>query len=318
MAEWTTIEPKIQEVIDRMEVYRKNSIPKAIGYGVLLGVGFAVVAVILFSLFFGTRDFGGVGVVFSYASVICLVAAFALTFNHYYDKLRTIYKSEVMPQMVGVICDNATFDPDGGVGRRVFYNSNLFDWDSTTFLREEDCIKGVVDKTDFIFCESHLGHEETTTNTKGQTTTHEVTDFKGMVFYADFNKNFSGQTILCTSSLSFFSYKKIKLESIDFNKNYTTRTTDEQEARYLLTPALQERLVQLRETLRETVGEKSLTISFLDSRILILINTSKDRFEPTFIRKLTLERVKTDFACIKVMIDIVEALNLNTRIWTKE
>lgn len=318
MADWTSIEPQIQEVIDRMESYRTASIPKVIGYGALLGCGLTVVVMLFFYCLLGFNDFSEGWPVYLIILAICFIGSMVGTCNHYYSNLKTIYKSEVMPQMVEVICDNATYESQGGVGRSVFYNSNLFGWDSTTFLREEDCIRGVVDKTDFIFCESHLGHEETTTDQKGRTTTHEVTDFRGMVFYADFNKHFSGQTIITTSSMLLFSFKKIKLESIDFNKNYTTRTTNEQEARYLLSPALQERLVQLRETLKSTMRESSLTISLQDSRILILINTNKDRFEPTFVKKLTLEHVKNDFACIKAMIDIVEALNLNTRIWTKE
>lgn len=314
---WSSVEPQIADVITEMETYRKASLPKAFGYGVLIGILITVgVLLLLFFLmgFTDVEDLGGAGL---FIGVFAIITSCIGTCDHYLKRLAYTYKTEVMPKLVGVICQNAVYDPDGGISAKVFYNSGLFPWDSTTFLREEDYIAGKVDKTDFEFCEAQLGHEETTTDQKGRTTTHEVTDFQGMAFNADFNKNFNGQTTVSTSSVSN-SLRKIKMESVDFNKIFKTYCADEIEARYLLSPALQERLVNLYNTMRETIGERHLTMTFLDSRLLIFISTGKDRFEPTLLHKMSLERVEKDFSCIKVMVDIVEDLNLNTRIWTKE
>ena len=314
---WSSVESQIRPIVDKIETYRKESWPKILRYTLLIGVGISVVVLLILFIIFGYHDAIEMSPLLIVAAIIGFVGAYACTYYHYYDYVKTVYKTEIMPMLVSAVCDNGEYVPNGGVDEYVFRLSGLFSWDHTTELKQEDYIRGVIDKTDFEFCEAELSHEETTTDQKGRTTTQKVTDFRGMVFSADFNKNFNGQTIISTSHVSTF-YRRIKLESVDFNKKFYTYCTDEIEARYILSPALQERMLCLYNTLYRTMSESSFTMSFKNNRLTIFIRTYKDRFEPTMYRKMSIEKVEKDFACIEAMVGVVEDLNLNTRIWTKE
>lgn len=77
--------------------------------------------------------------------------------------------------------------------------------------------------------------------------------FKGVVIKLKMNKNFSGMTIVRpknaglddVSDLKKLKLEKIDLEDIEFNKEYNVYSTDQIEARYLLTTSFMERFKDL-------------------------------------------------------------------------
>ena len=68
---------------------------------------------------------------------------------------------------------------------------------------------------------------------------------------------------------------KITLEDPNFNRRFKIYSSDEVEARYLVTPLFMELL----NNLRTTFGEKNLKCSFFDDNLMIAISTKKDLFE---------------------------------------
>ena len=100
----------------------------------------------------------------------------------------------------------------------------------------------------------------------------------------------------------------------EFEKAFVVRATDPVESRYILTPDMQERLLALRGRLNQDVR-----ISFRDSHVFLTVPNQADWFEPRLDRPADDIGQMTNFlgqmaACFQ----IVEDLNLNTRIWTKE
>ena len=95
---------------------------------------------------------------------------------------------------------------------------------------------------------------------------------------------------------------------------YTTYTTNDQEARYILTPALQQRIMEMNKVFSTQLGDKHLSMSFRGSRLLIAVPSKTNRFEVKF----NLAEVKKDLLALSTMIDVIEQLNLNLRIWSKE
>lgn len=71
------------------------------------------------------------------------------------------------------------------------------------------------------------------------------------------------------------SLKKTKLEDIDFEKKYKVQTTDEIEARYLLTPSFMERLKNI-QTAFET---SNIKCAFSSDSLMLAIPTNKNIFE---------------------------------------
>ena len=135
-------------------------------------------------------------------------------------------------------------------------------------------------------------------------------------FIADFQKDFQGHTTILRNSLFKLSSSgsRVKLENPDFEKTFDVYSTDQIEARYLLSPSMMERLLAL-----DREFNRNITISFRDSNILIAIPESRNHFEASIWKPMDdLSQLKNDFSMIHALVSIVEDLNLNTRIWSKK
>ena len=131
-----------------------------------------------------------------------------------------------------------------------------------------------------------------------------------------FQKDFQGHTTILRNSLFKLSSSgsRVKLENPDFEKTFDVYSTDQIEARYLLSPSMMERLLAL-----DREFNKNITISFRDSNILIAIPESRNHFEASIWKPMDdLSQLKNDCSSIHALVSIVEDLNLNTRIWSKK
>ncbi|RZL48032.1 MAG: DUF3137 domain-containing protein, partial [Pedobacter sp.] len=87
--------------------------------------------------------------------------------------------------------------------------------------------------------------------------------------------------------------------------------TDQVESRYLLTPAMMERILKLNSN-----SKYSISLSFIQSRMYIGFPLDRNYFEaPIFKSLLNPDLLNDDIYTIKFMYDIVKELDLNTRIW---
>lgn len=299
---WTQIEPLIRETIEQLNQSKKASLSTKL-------IGGSLVSVVLMMILI--KPFG------PFMIIISLAIGFGSFFAYYHYKHNKIYKAQVVPKLVEAICPGATYDAHGSLDKEVIKAGGLYNVGWGERYNNEDTIRGKIDKTDFVYSEVKLSH----TQSNGKSS-HEVIDFIGFVFEADFNKYFKGKTIVTTHRFSltgdavglFSKLSRIHLEDVNFENRYKSYATDDQEARYILSPALQQRIMLMHDTFRSQLGDDELSISFHDSRMLIMVPSRHDRFEVEY----TLEGVKKDFLALTVFIDIVNQLNLNLRIWTKE
>lgn len=126
-------------------------------------------------------------------------------------------------------------------------------WDRSKY---EDYITGQRRDVDFELFEAHLEEKRTTTDSKGRTRTTWVTVFKGQCLRFDFHKTFYGRTLI-TRDAGFFNrfngqkgLQRAGLEDPEFEKIFEVFTTDQVESRYLLTPDLMQKLVDLERTFK--------------------------------------------------------------------
>ena len=104
------------------------------------------------------------------------------------------------------------------------------------------------------------------------------------------------------------------MENPEFEKSFDTYSTDQVEARYLLSPSFMERLLELD---RKFPGR--ITVSFLNSSVIIAIPDSKNHFETSIWQsQLRNDSVRREFFTLATLFHIVHDLNLNLRIWSKE
>ncbi len=186
--------------------------------------------------------------------------------------------------------------------------------------------KGEVGSTEIIFSELHAEYKTTSTDSKGRRTTSWHTLFKGVMFMADFHKHFKTWVIVrpdferdglfgwFNKKLQSFSSDLVKLENPEFETHFKVHGGNPVETRYILTPDMQERLLSLRQSL----GTK-IIISFQESNICITAPKSNDWFEGDInTSALSISQLGDLASQMHHYFKIVETLNLNTRIWTKE
>ena len=224
---------------------------------------------------------------------------------------RLKYKHQVIDTIVNSFFGaDGAYQPNKGHPESDFLATQLFDRNPDRF-HSEDLITGKVDKTLIAFSEVHAEYK--TTNSKGQTTWHTL--FKGMIFSADFNKHFSGRTIVKQNSFwRFLKFGNTELENPDFNAEFSVLADDPIEARYILTPALMEKILQINRNWGGSLG-----LSFIHSQLHIAIPLRSNFFEASVWTKIDRsQQWQQDWQIIAEMVSIVDDLDLNTRIWSKE
>lgn len=230
-------------------------------------------------------------------------------------QLSVFYKQNIISAIISRLCENASFQPENGIPEQTFRASGLFGTPPDRY-HSEDLISGKIGKTSFTCAEIVAEEKRTTTDSKGRTRTRWVDIFRGFFFIADFQKDFQGQTIVYRNSwLKLGSGKqRVKLENPAFEKSFDTYSTDQIEARYILSPSLMEKLLELD---RKFPGR--ITVSFLNSTVIIAIPDSKNHFEASVWQsQLRSEGLREEFFTLMALLNIIHDLNLNLRIWTKE
>ncbi len=113
---------------------------------------------------------------------------------------------------------------------------------------------------------------------------HDIDFFRGVIVKLDMNKRFSGNTVIRPRNvlrinsevdLQFQNMSKVNLEDPSFNEKFFVYSTDQIEARYLITPTFMERLNATGEAF-DTVFE---CCSFYENSIYIGLNIGKDMFD---------------------------------------
>jgi hypothetical protein len=283
--------------------------------------------------------------------------------------LRDELKREVIRPLVQHVAPSATYHPDRHVPQHVFEESGLYQLKPSVF-RGDDLAEGRLGDVDLRFSELEVEHV-----VRSRDGSSRQTVFKGLFFVADFHKEFAGFTIVrprrprvlgtyasraslaekMSAGLAFTEHlmgtrwspgasrygalQEVALEDPTFAEHFDVYATDQVETRYILSPAMMERLLAFRqEAIRareeliarlaarrkffQVVDEKDMEsgmfyVSFARSNVYIAKHHFRDLFEMDPERPLTTASIEMYAAELRFAFGIVEDLNLNTRIWSK-
>ena len=258
-------------------------------------------------------------------AVACIGYAF-FKINPLWKDYYSAFKQQVIRQIIHFIDDTLTYSASDCISRDRFEECGIF----RTYIdryRGDDLVTGKIGSTDMKFSEVHAEYKTTTTDSKGRTQTHWHTIFKGLLFSADFNKHFSVSTYVLTDRAEklFGSFGTkfqkfsghgdlVKLEDPEFEKSFVVYSSDQTEARYILSTSLMKRILDYK-----IKSKKNIQLSFVSSRLFVAVPYGKDLFEPKLFGEITdFESVEEYYNDLKLVLALIEDLNLNTRIWTKE
>ena len=238
-------------------------------------------------------------------------------------KYTSEFKQKVIARLVEFIHPGLRYDHSGKIDRHLYQQSKLFH-QQVDIYGGDDLVEGRAGATEIRFSELHTQY--ITHDSEGRTSHHTI--FKGLFFVGDFNKHFHGRTVVLPDtaerilgglgrflqSKNFSRDDLIKMDDPEFEKEFVVYGTDQIEARYILTSSLMRRVLDFRRK-----NKKRIFLSFANSKVFAAIPYRKNLFEPRiFETLLNFRPIREYFNDLSVALGIVEDLNLNTRIWSKE
>ncbi|HOO44394.1 MAG TPA: DUF3137 domain-containing protein [Bacillota bacterium] len=281
-----------------------NQIKKQSEKNVIIGGSIMAIGVILAVI--GNAGQNGlmiVGIIIGIVGLIVLGMGLAK-----FQNLRKSFKNTVLKKMFEETLPGITYEPDMGLSQQIVY--------STDFLKRadrfysEDYLAGKVDDVDFVSSDVKL-EERHVQHTKNGTRVYYVAYFVGRVFRFSFNKDFVGSLqVLEAGSPHSGGYKKVQLESVDFNKKFKTYATEDITAFYILTPDIMEALFKLEQRNPGRIG-----ISFHGEHMYVAINNNKNTFEIQMFRQIDDSMVKEFERDLMVIKDFIMTLKLNTHLF---
>ncbi len=310
--------------LSALEERRKRILKFAVLAYTIAVVGIILSFIITYTIFTGGKNFV---IALSVGIISSIITAIVFYFVKGRDKtFYSDFKEKVIQAVIKFISPDLNYNSKNFIGLDTFQRSRIFTRRVDRY-KGDDMVEGKIDKTNIWFSEVHAEYKQTTTDSKGRTKTSYHKIFKGLFFIADFNKHFTTSTVVMPNLLGkggiarFFNKmspgrheKFVSLEDPDFNKYFVVYGEDQIEARYVLSTSLMKRITEFKQKHKNTIY-----LSFVNSFLYVAISYSKNLFEPSYFKKLTrFEIVKNYFEDIQLAVSIVEELNLNTRIWTKE
>jgi hypothetical protein len=249
------------------------------------------------------------------AFVVALIA-----YSASQHSLAESFKGVVVRRIVEALGGGLTYQPDSSLTKEEFLEMDLFDrlveqWNS------EDEIGGRKGEVSYAL------HECTATRTEGSGKSRRtVTIFRGLIIRLDFNKHFTGHSVVVPNAESQIlgglfgeaeSRRKktlARMENPEFESIYSVYSTDDQQARYILTPKVMELIVGAQRRL-----DAELRLAFFDNSVFVTVPRRENRFEVAlFGAPVTPESVVGDIAeLVQLAEQLVDALDLETRIWTR-
>ena len=256
------------------------------------------------------------------SGVIIIYSGLANLSSGLKDRKR-IFRYEILPRIVEFTGLNYRKTAD--FAKKDYIDSKLFD--SADRLLCYDAIEGYYDGVMIRFAQ--IESQKKCIHKSGKYHRIEwISVFKGIILAADFNKKFKGVTIVHTDQESAFigdfwahfiqkNFQKHHgnlaiMDNPEFEKIFKTFTSDQIEARYLLTGKFMEKAVLLSKQYKNG----KISFSFNKNKFFIGF-TAKKLFFQYKRGDITYDLIKKIHEEITAFREIVTMFDLITKIWTK-
>ncbi len=271
-------------------------------------------------------------------AVVCLIVAVLVGVLGYfifvhsrYGSFTYSFKTKIIGGIVRFIDEKLEYRPDRYIPEGVYMQSTIFQRRPDRY-NGEDYVSGKLGETQLEFSEIHSEYKTETRDSKGRRNAQWHTIFRGIFFVADFHKDFIGTTVVlpdfAEKTFGFIGnmFQKwnitredlVKLEDPEFEKCFVVYGDDQIEARYILSTSMMSRLLDFNKRARQKLA-RDIFVSFTGSKVFIAMACNKNLFEPRlFGSNRGFGTVLDYFEYLQLATGIVEELNLNTRIWSKE
>ena len=301
----TQIEPYLEDIEKRRVKILEEFKEKAIAY-------FSIAVIIVFVL---PIDGSIKAFILFCVFPLVYILAFALSFKTFPIEV----KDKLLPVILSVFGDFHRLKTEA-ITFEELKEYKIFP--KASFCNTDDIIAGKYKNLDIIIQESSI-HNGTGVRFINKETGSVIKDtsaaFYGLIIKVTSNKTFTGTTIVRPDE--YYSdagnLHRVYLEDPAFEKIYNVYSTDQIEARYLLTTAFMERLQKAGNSFTRDPEEKNRTYCVFDKGHVFLFLSSGERFFEVFSpfntikRKELYERVYEQMVAI---FELIEELKLDQNI----
>lgn len=261
------------DLLDGVLPFRSSGVTAAVGWVWLIGA-------LLFALF---------------RYLVPGVAAFA--------SYRIRFKKEIVPEIFSVVCPSAVYEPLQGITEEVFDAPGLFNRRGA--YASDDRVRGRIGRTPFEV--SEVGRAYSTGSGKSS---RSYVVFRGLFFHLDLTRQLKGATLIAPEKAASYQIGDrggLDLVTIDdpaFEQEFTTHTSDEAEATALLTPALTNALLTLRQQ-----AEHPIFLAFKGRRAYVAVHYGRTLFEPGIAQTTSRDTVREmarHFALVELVVRELE------------
>ena len=301
-------------VLQNLEEERKKLRTKIINVGIL----YTTIILVLASLIFKYLD----GESLIYIAVFYFAIGTWL-YKFFIHDYKDEFKQKVISPLIREIDANLMYAPDLHIPEGNFIRSKLFT-QRPDRVSGNDYVKGKIDNISIEFSDFHA--EKKHKDSKGRTTWSTI--FMGLFIVSDFRKNFAGETVILPDSAqsmfgdlvgnwlqanNFSRNQLVKMDDPNFEKKFVVYSTDQVEARYILSPTLMQKLL-----IYEKRSHHPLYVSFRYGKIYMALEYNEDLFEPSVFHSLLKYKIAMEYvSTLHLAIGVVEELKLNQKLWSK-
>lgn len=296
------------ELLTQLETYRQSQLAK------VRVVIFLIVSALLFcgAVYSRNNDQKGIVVLFS----IGLILYYCIYFDsveRYKKKLRQSF----FPSLIESLWPGAKHSQGKGLTREEFEAGRIFLYDAEVFVPKNliDAYAGA----------TRIRLSEITASYQAYGAKNPTKIFEGLFLIADFNKDTRGRTYVLPDraerllgkpgqdiqTLSRGHGELVKTEDPEFEKYFAVYSTDQIEARYILSPSLMRALLEFRQK-----SGRNTFVSFINGVMYLGLSHGSLIGNVTLSHPVNENNLATPFSDLILIHDLIEK-SLGTRIWTK-
>lgn len=253
---------------------------------------------------------GAAGIVYAVAAI----ALYCLSGENFEKQLKSFLVTEVSNFLGIQEGERASKTP---LSLQSFQRYGILPSGNQQFLN--DHFHGTKDEVEIDIADALIRHKTQTRKKNGGTETTITTLFQGPIFRFSYNRPLKGHVILVKDSgciVNFFKKsnfpgERVVLENTEFESRFEIYTTDQVEARYVLTPRFMERLLELSSYIKD----KSSGIAFSDSFAYLTLDVRANWFEPgsLFSKLADQRRIENLIEQLNLAFEVARILNLSTK-----
>ena len=271
---------------------------------------YGIVCIAIFIIFILTRNFG------FYGFLIFMIGGTVFSLlQRQMQNLALDYKINFKESFIGAIITEllpgAKYKHDKGLPASVFLKngSGILDFGFSSY-KTEDYISGKIDDWQIEVAESEFSRSSGDSKT---------ILFSGQVIRLTLDVKFSSNLIIQSKKLNYrakhASNHRVRLESLEWEDSFDTYCADPVFARYILNPAVMERIQELKNRY------SGLGFSFIENYIIIVWDNGREMWEPILKihdqneLKQEVLRYLNDWGLI---LNLIHELEIQREIWSRK